>query len=367
MQKFLKGSVISSSLLNKKLKVALTYNVKPEENISGERTPLSSNSTSLKNFNDTYAEWDSIDTVNAIRDALALHHDVIMIEANENAFENFKSAKPDIVFNVAECAHGTSREAQIPAMLDMLQIPYSGSDPLTLTTCLDKARTKEVLSYHNIPTSKFLLIESLRDLEKFNLSFPIIMKPVAEGSSKGIFDSSFVNNLDELKTRLTELFQEYNQPFLLEEFLPGREFTVAILGNAEETQVLPIIELNLNELPSNLAPIYSYEAKWVVDTKDNPLNIFSCPAKISDELASKISDVALRTFQVLRCKDWSRIDIRLDSNGEPNVIEINPLPGVLPDPADNSCYPKAARTAGLSYQDMINKVLAAAIKRHNLI
>lgn len=363
----MKGIVISSSLLNKKLKVALTYNVKPEENISGERTPLSSNSSSIKNFNDTYVEWDSIDTVNAIRDSLLLNHDVIMIEANEGAYEKFRSIRPDIVFNVAECAYGTSREAQIPAMLDMLQIPYTGSDPLTLTTCLDKARTKEVLSYHGIPTSKFLLIEALTDLDKFNLSFPIIMKPVAEGSSKGIFDSSFINNLVDLNSRLTELFSEYNQPFLLEEFLPGREFTVAILGNSDETKVLPIIELNLNELPSHLAPIYSYEAKWVVDTKDNPLNIFSCPAKISNELESKISDVALRTFRVLRCKDWSRIDIRLDINGVPNIIEINPLPGVLPDPDDNSCFPKAARTAGYSYQEMINKVLDSAIKRYELI
>ncbi len=363
----MKGIVISSSSLNKKLKVALTYNVKPEENISGERTPLSSNSTSIKNFNDNFVEWDSIDTVNSIRDSLLLKHDVVMIEANEDAYEKLRSLRPDIVFNVAECAYGTSREAQIPAMLDMLQIPYTGSDPLTLTTCLDKARTKEVLSYHGIPTSKFLLIEALSDLDKFNLSFPIIMKPVAEGSSKGIFDSSFINNLEDLKSRLTELFSEYNQPFLLEEFLPGREFTVAILGNDNETKVLPIIEINLNELPSHLAPIYSYEAKWVVDTKDNPLNIFSCPANISAELASKISQVAQRTFQVLRCKDWSRIDIRLDSYGEPNIIEINPLPGVLPDPDDNSCFPKAARTAGYSYQEMINKVLDSAIIRHKLL
>jgi len=290
-----------------------------------------------------------------------------MIEANEEAFEKFKKERPAIVFNVAECAYGISREAQIPAMLDMLQIPYSGSDPLTLTTCLDKARTKEVLTYHGIANSKFLLIETLDDLDKFSLSFPIIIKPVAEGSSKGIFNSSFINNFDELKSRITELFALYNQPFLIEEFLPGREFTVAILGNGDDAKVLPIIELNLKELPSHLAPIYSYEAKWVVDTKDNPLNIFSCPANISDELADKISKIALRTFRVLRCRDWSRIDIRLDVQGEPNVIEINPLPGVLPDPNDNSCFPKAARTAGFTYHQMINKVFESALKRNNII
>lgn len=364
---YLKEKVISSSLPNKKLKVALTYNIKPEENIFGERTPLSLNSNSLKNFNDTYAEWDSLDTINAIKNSLELYHDVTMIEANENAFEKFKNTEIDIVFNVAECAYGSSREAQIPAMLDMLQIPYTGSDPLTLTTCLDKARTKEVLSYYKIPNAKFLLVQEINDLSNFDLSFPVIIKPVAEGSSKGIFNSSFINNFFDLETNLAELLQEYSQPFLIEEFLPGREFTVALIGNKNDLEVLPIIELNLHELPSELVPIYSYEAKWVVDTKDNPLNIFSCPADIDNYLENEIKEVAKKTFNILRCKDWSRIDIRLDANNKPNVIEVNPLPGILPDPDDNSCFPKAARTAGMNYEEMINRVLNTAAKRYGLL
>ncbi|MCX7876604.1 MAG: ATP-grasp domain-containing protein [Melioribacteraceae bacterium] len=290
-----------------------------------------------------------------------------MIEANEDAFEKFRKSKIDIVFNVAECLNGTSREAQIPAMLDMLKIPYTGSDPLTLTTCLDKARTKEVLSYYKIPTSKFLLVNSINELKNFNLEFPVIIKPLAEGSSKGIFNSSFINNINDLENNLSQLINDYKQPFLVEEFLPGREFTVALIGNDDELEVLPIIELNLNELPKELAPIYSYEAKWVVDTKENPLNIFSCPANISNNLEIQIKDIAKETFKVLRCKDWCRIDIRLDENDLPNVIEVNPLPGILPDPDDNSCFPKAARTAGMNYEEMINRVLFTAAKRYNLI
>lgn len=362
----MKGSVISSYLPNKKLKIALTYNVKPED-ITSDNSPLSLITNSTNNFNDTYAEWDSIDTVNAIKDALELFHDVTMIEANEDAFEKFRKIKPQIVFNVAECAFGSSREAQIPAMLDMLRIPYTGSDPLTLTTCLDKSRTKEVLSYYNIPTAKFLLVESLDDLNNFSLNFPVMIKPVAEGSSKGIFNSSFINSLEELTERLESNLGTYNQPFLVEEFLPGREFTVAMIGNGDETEVLPIVEINFSELPKELAPIYSYEAKWVVDTRDNPLNIFTCPAKTDEDLTDRIIDVVMDTYRVLRCKDWSRIDVRLDANGEPNIIEVNPLPGVLPNPSDNSCYPKAARAAGLSYEEMINKVLLTAAKRHNLL
>jgi len=249
----------------------------------------------------------------------------------------------------------------------MLQIPYTGSDPLTLATCLDKARTKEVLSYYKIPTAKFLLVESISDLKNFDLRFPVIVKPVAEGSGKGIFNSSLLNSLDKLKENLINNLQSYNQPFLVEEFLPGREFTVAIIGNGEDAEVLPIVEINLSELPKELAPIYSYEAKWIVDTRDNPLNIFSCPAHIDASLQEKITNIALRTYKVLRCRDWSRIDIRLDANGEPNIIEINPLPGILPDPKDNSCFPKAARTSGLSYEEMINKVLFTAARRYSLI
>ncbi|MBI5730433.1 MAG: ATP-grasp domain-containing protein [Ignavibacteriales bacterium] len=318
-------------------------------------------------YNETYAEWDTIETINALKDSLELFHDVTLIEADNNAFEKFKKLQPDLVFNVAECANGISREAQIPAMLDMLQIPYTGSDPLTLATCLDKARTKEVLSYYNIPTAKFLLIESISDLKNFDLRFPVIVKPVAEGSGKGIFNSSLLYSLDKLKENLTNNLQSYNQPFLVEEFLPGREFTVAIIGNGEDAEVLPIVEINLSELPKELAPIYSYEAKWIVDTRDNPLNIFSCPAHIDASLQEKITNIALRTYKVLRCRDWSRIDIRLDANDEPNIIEINPLPGILPDPKDNSCFPKAARTSGLSYEEMINKVLFTAARRYSLI
>lgn len=349
------------------MKVALTYNVKPEEENSFETSPLSLSTKKSSIYNDTYAEWDTIETVNAIKDSLETFHDVIMIEANEDAFEKFRVAKPDIVFNVAECASGISREAQIPAMLDMLQIPYTGSDPLTLTTCLDKSRAKEVLAYNKVPTARFRFAESVDDLKNFDLRFPVMLKPVAEGSSKGIFNSSYVTSFKDLEHRLAENLETYNQPFVIEEFLPGREFTVAILGNEPNIEVLPIVEINFNELPDDVVPIYSFEAKWIFDTKENPLSIFSCPAKVDALLEKKIKDVALRTYKTLRCKDWSRVDVRLDANGEPNIIEINPLPGVLPDPNDNSCFPKAARATGLSYEQMINKVLNAALTRHNLI
>lgn len=352
-------------LKNKKLNVALSYNVKPEVDSISVRTPLSLN---IKNTNtdDIFAEWDSMDTINAVKNALEMHHNVTMIEANEDAFEKFRSTRPDIVFNIAEGFHGIGREAQIPAMLDMLNIPYTGSDPLTLATCLNKARTKEILTYYKIPNAKFCVLENLDDLKNFALEFPVLIKPVGEGSSKGIYNKNFIKSLDELKNRLEEYFPLYKQPFIAEEFLSGKEFTVAVLGNGSDTKIFPIVEINFDELPAEAVKIYSYEAKWVYDTKANPLKIFTCPAKIDKALEEEIRKTVLRTYRVLNCKDWSRIDVRLDKNNIPNIIEVNPLPGILPDPDDNSCYPKAARSENISYNEMLNLVLSAAVKRYGL-
>jgi D-alanine-D-alanine ligase len=369
LTKKFKGKKILSSLSNLRLNVALTFNVKPEsETFQENLSPILNEPKSKeKILVDTFAEWDTWETINAVKGAIECFHNIIMIEADQSAFEKFKELKPDIVFNIAEGFNGNGREAQIPSMLEMLQIPYTGSDPLTLSICLDKARTKEILSYYNIPNSKFLVADNLNHTTSSITEFPLIVKPISEGSSKGIFSSSFVSNTDELKKEVDRILSEYNQPALIEEFLPGREFTVAILGNGKTARVLPIVEINFKEFPEDFIPLYSYEAKWILDTKENPLDVFTCPAKLDKNLEAKIRDTALRTYNILRCRDWSRIDIRLDKDGEPNIIEINPLPGILPNPEENSCFPKAARAAGLNYNDMINNVLLEAAKRYNII
>ena len=290
-----------------------------------------------------------------------------LVEANNDAFNKFRELKPDIVFNIAEGTNGLSRESQIPAMLEMLQIPFTASDSLTLGICLDKSRTKEILTYHKIPNAKFQIINSLDEIAQTEFEFPLIVKPVSEGSSKGIFSSSFVKNYDELTNEITRINTKYNQPALIEEYLPGREFTVALLGNGDETVVLPIIEIKFEDFPKDIVPLYSYEAKWILDTKENVFDVFECPAKLDKQLEEQIKETALKTFKVLRCKDWSRIDIRLDKNGIPNIIEINPLPGIMPDPNENSSFPKAARAAGMDYNQMIQSVLFAAAKRYNLL
>jgi D-alanine-D-alanine ligase len=313
-----------------------------------------------------YAEWDTWDTIDAVKNAIAQKHDVTLVEANHDAFDTLKKLRPDIVFNIAEGFAGISREAQIPAMLDMLMIPYTGSDPLTLATTLDKARTKEVLSYYNIPTPKFLEVTSIDELKSHQLQFPLVVKPIGEGSGKGIYSSSLVSDNDALLKEAARVLNEYKQSALVEEFLPGREFTVAILGNNGSATVLPIIEITYDAFPKDFVPLYSYEAKWILDSKENQLDIYKCPAKIDASLEASIKKICLDTYKILRCKDWSRIDLRLDKNGVPNIIEVNPLPRILPHPKDNSCYPKAARTAGIDYNNMLLHVLDAARERYNI-
>jgi len=315
---------------------------------------------------DTYAEWDTQETIDALRSALEERHRVSLIEANEEAFQRFREVQPGIVFNVAEGFRGASRESQIPAMLEMLGIPYTGSDPITLGICLDKSRAKEILSYYRIPTPPFSVITSLRELAATPVSFPSIVKPLHEGSSKGIFNSSVVSNEAELRAEVGKIVGEYDQPALIEKFLSGREFTVALLGNGADVKVLPIVEIRFDSLPQGVSPIYSYEAKWIWDQLEHPIDVHECPARVDAELQQKIESICKQAFRLLGCRDWCRIDVRLDEHGEPHIIELNPLPGILPNPEEHSCFPQAARVAGMNYNQMLNEVLNAAILRYQL-
>ena len=193
-----------------------------------------------------------------------------------------------------------------------------------------------------------------------------MVKPILEGSSKGVTDRALVKNRRELVRQLEWVLETYRQPALVEEFLPGREFTVALIGNGLTLRVLPLVEINFDTLPEGVNPIYSYEAKWLWDREEDPLQIFTCPATVEPLLQRQIEDICKRAFTALGCRDWCRIDVRLDRKGLPQIIELNPLPGILPRPEQNSCFPKAARAAGLSYNEMILAVVDAAIERLQL-
>jgi D-alanine-D-alanine ligase len=357
-------------------RIGFAYNQKPEAAVglvsaaSSEPRPDEEPPSS----SDVYAEWDSADTIDAVASALSALGDVIRLEATESFPERLRAERPDIVFNIAEGLHGTNREAHVPAICEFFGIPYSGSDPYTLSLCLHKARAKEVLTAHGIPNAPFALIESTADIERLlaassplaprpTAAAPLFLKPVQEGSSKGITERNLVRSRDELEAQSRFLLERYAQPVIAEAFLPGAEFTCGVIGNGPHARVLPLVGMNFQSLPAGALPIYGFEAKWVWDSPNDPLDIFECPARVDHRLRSAIEDVVLRAYRTLGCRDWSRIDVRLDANGIPNVVEVNPLPGILPNPADNSCLPKAARAAGLDYDQLIQSALQFAADR----
>ena len=341
---------------------------------------------------DEYAEWDSPETVAAVERALSAYGEVVRLEATPDFPERLRRARVDIVFNMAEGLRGPNREAHVPAMLEFFGVPYSGSDPFTLALCLDKARTKEVLSHHGVPTAPFALVRTHAELDALVRALPrdagarrrgqraagasrvrrpspetpLFVKPVHEGSSKGITERNYVTSVAELEAQTAFLLESYAQPVLVEEFLPGAEFTCAVLGNGAGARVLPIVGMRFDALPEGALPVYGYEAKWLWDRPENPLEIFECPARVSDAMRESIERVVLRAYDVLGCRDWSRIDVRLDGDGVPNVVEVNPLPGILPNPEDNSCMPKAARAAGIGYDELIQSCLWHAAARQGV-
>lgn len=317
---------------------------------------------------DEFAEWDSPTTIAAVESALSHLGKVVRLEAKEDFPERLRQSRPDIVFNIAEGFYGVNREAHVPAICEFFGIPYTGSDPFTLSLCLDKARTKETLTFRGVPTPKFAVVEALSEIESrtADLRLPLFVKPVHEGSSKGITDANLCWDRAHLLRQTEFLLENYKQPVLVEEYLPGKEFTCAVLGNGGGATVLPIVGMNFESLPKGALPIYSYDAKFVWDRPENPLDIFQCPARITRELQASIERVTLDAFRVLGCRDWARIDVRLDAAGVPNVLEVNPLPGILPDPADNSCLPKAARAAGIGYEELIQSCLKYAAARQGV-
>jgi D-alanine-D-alanine ligase len=317
---------------------------------------------------DEFAEWDSPTTIAAVEAALSRLGKVVRLEAKEDFPERLRQANPDIVFNIAEGFHGVNRESHVPAICEFYGIPYSGSDPFTLTLCLDKARTKETLTFHGIPTPRFAVVERVEDLGAVTeqLAFPLFVKPLHEGSSKGITDANLCFDRGHLSRQTAFLLENYRQPVLVEEYLPGKEFTCAVVGNGDDAAVLPIVGMNFETLPKGALPIYSFDAKFIWDRPENPLDIFQCPARITRELQASIERVTLDAFRVLGCRDWARIDVRLDASGKPNVLDVNPLPGILPDPADNSCLPKAARAAGIGYEELIQNCLKYAATRQGV-
>ncbi len=343
------------------MRLGLAYNQRPNA-IKTNRDAAISPSAPLST--DQYVEWDEPETIAAVAESLRAFGEVILLEATGDFPRRLADARVDLLFNMAEGSSGPSREAQVPAIAEFLGVPYTASDPLTLAIALHKGRTKEILRQRGVPTAPFLLIESFRDLPRLDgVEYPLFLKPAWEGSSKGISGANRVETSRAGKARAEHLLATYDQPVLAEAYLPGQEVTVAVLGNDPEVRCLPTIRYRFETLPKGALPVMGYEAKWVWDTPEAALEVLECPADIEPALNERIQATALAAHRAIGCRDWARVDLRLDAQGVPNVLEINPLPGIIPDPAANSCFPRAAAAAGMPYAELIQTVVRIAWRR----
>jgi len=315
--------------------------------------------------NEFEVEYDPPHTIELIKYGIeATGHEYVFVEADENYAENIKKAKPDIVFNRAEGLLGDSRESHVPAILEMLNIPYVGSNVLTTAIGLNKAWTKKVLVYHNVSTPNFFVCQDLQEAEKINKGFPYILKPNEEGSSIGITEENLVHNKTQLYNKLKQMIEEYQQPILVEQFIEGREFSTGLLGRpGQDPEVLSILEIDFSKFPE-VGGVYGQRAKTVLDSLDH----YICPAQIPQEMKKTLEEASLNIWYALEVKDFARIDFRMNNEGKLFFLEINPLPGMDFDTEENdlSFYPYMAMKSGYSYDELIRRLLESACSRYGM-
>jgi D-alanine-D-alanine ligase len=326
-------------------KVGLTYDLKTDYEFKKNDPP------------DANAEFDHPSTIKVIAKAIESQgFQVKKIGNVVSLLENIDKLDVDIVFNISEGLVGRNRESQVPVLLEMAGIPFVGADALSLAVSLDKIMAKKIFKAENIPTPKFTEIKSVDSGINFDhMKFPLFVKPRFEGSSKGLTETSRVANKEELKKQVEHIISTYKQPALIEEFIRGEEFTVAIVGN-EPAEVMPIVQIKIDGKFKLEDRFYTFGR-----IKDDSVE-YVCPAPVSEGLRKKLSELALKTYNAIECRDFGRVDFRVDGKGSPYVLEINPLPSL----STEDVFMPVAKAIGLSYEEMIGKILKAALKRYNL-
>lgn len=325
------------------LRVGFTFNVKRVK-------------PALDGTRDEEAEYDSPKTIQAVREAIAAAgHEVIDLEATADLPSLIETTKPDLVFNMAEGIKGRNRESQVPALLELLDIPYSGSDPAALNIALDKALAKKIVRQHGILTPNFFTMTTGKERLPRDLRFPLIVKPIAEGSSKGVHATSVVENEAELRSAAQAMIAKYDQPALVEDYIGGREFTVGMLGE-RRPKVLPPMEVVFLDT-AETRPVYSFEFKQDWSSKIR----YDVPAALEQTQLKSLERAARECFMALGCRDVARVDFRMDEQGKIYFLECNPLPGLTPGWSDLVLIAKAA---GIEYNALISEILSGAIRRY---
>ncbi|MDD5617801.1 MAG: ATP-grasp domain-containing protein [Candidatus Omnitrophica bacterium] len=307
---------------------------------------------------DLNAEFDHQETVDFIKESIeSIGHKVLPIGNVGNLLKMLPDLKVDIVLNICEGVNSRNREAQVPIILETFGIPYIGSDGLTMSLALDKIMSKKTFIADGIPTPRYIGIESPKDLINLDhMKFPMIVKMRYEGTSKGLSDKSVVYNDKELKKQAEFLFDTYKTPALIiEEMISGKEFTVPLIGN-DSVEALPSVQVIVDKKYDLGDIIYTF------DFVTYPGVEYICPAKIDEKLEMQMRDLAIRTYKAVDCRDFGRVDFRVDKNNKPYVLEINPLPSLSPEDAFNL----SPQAAGYDYNKAIAKIIDAGLKRYGL-
>jgi D-alanine-D-alanine ligase len=354
--------------MNRKLRVAVLANIKTNAP-HWEGMPK-----------DRWADLDSEKTVNALVEAVRSGgYEAEFLEGDVTLLDTIRQYKPDICFNICEGHYGDAREAQVPALLEMLHIPYTGSRVLTLALALDKPMTKRILHWHELPTPAFQCFERADEPLNDDMNFPLFVKPSSEGTGMGVSAKSVVQNETELREQVDYIVRKYQQTALVEDFIEGREVTVGLLGNLEgpvaqrlpDDLDSPRIQAGLRFLPPMEVDLDPYRESDVVYSNRLKSEIpeevtYLCPAPLTKEQLGELNWLAAAVFRVLDGKDVSRIDFRLDmhDNWKPYILEINPLPGLSPGISDIVIE---AAADGINHTELVHMILNAALKRYGLM
>jgi D-alanine-D-alanine ligase len=309
---------------------------------------------------DAFEEFDSPDAVAQIRDAIAsFGHDVTVLAAGPGLVDALREARPDFVFNLAEGTGGRCREAHVPALLELLGIPYAGSDPLTLCVTLDKPVAKRLAASGGFPTPAFAVCRDAEDDSEALPPLPVIVKPAFEGSSKGVRLASRATTDAAVREMVRFVTEGYGQEAIVEAFVAGPEVTVGIVGNGRGARVLGMMEIVPKTMP-NETFVYSLEVKR--DWKNQVA--YRVPPALPAAVLDALSRCALGIYRLLGCRDFARLDFRVDREGVPQFIECNPLPGLCPGYGD---LPIMAEAVGISHRALVGEILGCALARHGMV
>jgi len=358
--------------MRKKIHVAVMYN-EPVTQSEKERKYVTENGVLQKGGNEVKSKTQGMVDLSEVGvleeradigraiEVMGYKSSIFNVDSNiDRLFEFLRTEKPDVIFNLCESVGNESiHEMHVAGIFELLNIPYTGASALTLGIALNKALVKDLLIANGLPTPGYQLIKSpIKISLDERLRFPLIVKPSREDSSVGIDSNSVVYSLGELRKRIRYIFEQFDQPALVEEYIDGRELNVAILGNSKP-EVLPISEIDMSTLPKQYHRIITYNAKWVKGTDEYEHTKGICPAPLPTELEISIKEMALKAYQLIGCRDYARIDFRLSKNNKPYILEVNPNPDI----SDDAGFARSARAAGYKFEELISKIVELALER----